>query len=93
MSEDYNEAALRHYRDAEHLADDNRIDNAAHLIGFAAECAIKHAFDGLQNSMGDLPRIHLPDLANAALKRVKSKSPKEIAFHSLLRVRPKSLRF
>lgn len=45
MATDYGEAALRHYDDASHLAETQRFDNAAHLIGFASECAIKHAWN------------------------------------------------
>ena len=41
MSENYAEAALRHWRDAELLKLEGRIDNADHLYGFAAECALK----------------------------------------------------
>jgi len=33
MSEDYASAALRHFSDAEKLADDERYDNAGYLIG------------------------------------------------------------
>jgi hypothetical protein len=43
MASDYENAALRHYADAEHLAKSGRYDNAGHLIGFAAECALKKA--------------------------------------------------
>jgi hypothetical protein len=43
MASDYENSALRHYTDAEHLANSGRYDNAGHLIGFAAECALKKA--------------------------------------------------
>jgi hypothetical protein len=39
--ENYEDAAVRHYDDAKALRDSGRGDNAGHLIGFAAECAIK----------------------------------------------------
>lgn len=48
--EDYSSAAARHWKDAELLARENRVENADHHYGFAAECAIKktlvtlHAF-------------------------------------------------
>jgi len=83
MNEKYDQAALRHYADAERLASAQRYDNAGHLIGFAAECAIKHAF-AMTESADASPRLHLPDLANAVLKRIKSKSPREVPLRDLL---------
>lgn len=41
--ENYPEAALRHWNDAELLIENSRIENADHHYGFAAECAIKKA--------------------------------------------------
>jgi hypothetical protein len=41
MADDYADAAVRHYRDAENLAERSRFDNAGYLIGYAAECAMK----------------------------------------------------
>ena len=41
MVDDYAQAAIRHYQDAESLARLDRLDNAGYLIGFAAECALK----------------------------------------------------
>jgi hypothetical protein len=41
MADDYAQAAVRHYRDAEILAELGRFDNAGYLMGFAAECAMK----------------------------------------------------
>lgn len=40
-------AAQRTYRDAAHLEDGNRIANADHLYGLAAECALKAILVGL----------------------------------------------
>jgi hypothetical protein len=66
MPSDYVQAALRHFGDAEHLAGAGRYDNAGHLIGFAAECALKKAALGFfppgQTDIdghlpGDLPKI------------------------------------
>lgn len=45
--EDYQAAAIRHYLDASALRMAGRLDNAGHLIGFSAECAIKHRIDSL----------------------------------------------
>ncbi len=47
--EDYEGAAIRHYQDAKRLHQANRLDNAGHLVGFAAECAIKHKIGALGN--------------------------------------------
>jgi len=41
--ENYAEAALRHWNDATLLEEKNRVENADHHYGFAAECAIKKA--------------------------------------------------
>jgi hypothetical protein len=41
--ENYSEAALRHWHDARLLEEEDRVENADHLYGFAAECAIKKA--------------------------------------------------
>lgn len=39
--ENYADAALRHWHDAKLLERENRVENADHLYGFVAECAIK----------------------------------------------------
>jgi hypothetical protein len=39
--ENYSSAAIRHWKDAELLESKNRMENADHHYGFAAECAIK----------------------------------------------------
>lgn len=39
--ENYSSAAVRHWKDAELLESENRVENADHHYGFAAECAIK----------------------------------------------------
>lgn len=41
--ENYSIAAIRHWKDAELLENENRLDNSDHHYGFAAECAIKKA--------------------------------------------------
>jgi len=45
MTENYTDAALRHWRDAEFLWADQRIENADQLFGIAAECALKVALE------------------------------------------------
>ncbi len=41
MSECFNEAALRHFQDAEVLSAHGSLENADQLFGLSAECAIK----------------------------------------------------
>jgi hypothetical protein len=41
MGENYAHAALRHWRDAQLLDQEKRLENADQLYGLAAECAIK----------------------------------------------------
>lgn len=83
MPENYAQASVRHYIDAKKLADTGRFDNAGHLVGFAAECAIKHAFD-ISVRTSASPKVHLPELAKAALKRMKSRNPASSPMQSLL---------
>lgn len=47
MSENYVEAALRHWRDAELLKTHSRVENADQLYGIAAECALKVVLLGM----------------------------------------------
>jgi len=65
--ERYDQAAVRHFADARHLARESRYDGAGHLIGFAAECAIKHAVSKIRPN-ADAPHRHLPELVEAAKK-------------------------
>ena len=88
--EDYTDAAQRHFHDARylHMQTPNRLANASHLYGIAAECALKCILRGRGNR-GKVPKGsggHLPALlreiehhsefrGNAALiKRVKQYS-------------------
>jgi hypothetical protein len=52
LQNDYESAAVRHIRDATALQAIGRFDNAGHLVGFAAESAIKLR---IQPSPADLP--------------------------------------
>ncbi len=63
MPEAYGDAAKRHYADARMLAASQRYDNAGHLIGFAAECALKHALD-LHEPQAENPKLHLPQIVS-----------------------------
>lgn len=71
--ENYKAAAIRHYHDASALRDAGRLDNAGHLIGFSAECAIKYRIDSL-GSRERFPAQHLPDILAAARKRLGERS-------------------
>lgn len=70
--EELRPAAKRHYKDAEILAGQQRFDNAGHLIGFAAECAIKHEIKRL-GAEQDVPKSHLPKLADQARKALSGR--------------------
>jgi len=73
MPEDYESAAIRHFEDATALRLSGRFDNAGHLVGFAAECAIKSRIRALRPA-NDAPHGHLPDLLIAARKHLGPRS-------------------
>ena len=73
----YGQAAIRHYDDAEYLASQNRFDGAGHFIGFAAECAIKHAVESVRPSAA-APYLHLPELIDAAKKNFRGHRHKHL---------------
>jgi HEPN domain-containing protein len=72
--ESYKDAATRHYEDAVVLRQASKFDNAGHLIGFAAECAIKHAISTFSSSSGR-PKGHFPEFLNIARKHLDKRSP------------------
>lgn len=63
MTENYQQAALRHLSDTEALAKIGRIGNAGYLIGYTAECALKHRFPNLS-------KVHFPEMRDHAKKRL-----------------------
>ena len=65
LMESFEHAARRHFADAEDLAARRRLDNAGHLVGLAAECAVKHA---VRNVAPNPPRIHFPELTGEMRK-------------------------
>jgi hypothetical protein len=73
MAENYESAALRHFKDAAALQSSGELDNAGHLFGFAAECAIKHKIASLR-SPAETPHVHFPDLVNVARKQFRQRS-------------------
>lgn len=73
MAENYESAAFRHFEDATTLRASGRVDNAGHLIGFAAECAIKYRIVLLRSAI-NVPYAHFPGLLIAARKQLGSRS-------------------
>ena len=69
--ESYEHAAMRHFADAEDLAARRRLDNAGHLIGLAAECAVKHA---VRHVAPNPPHIHFPELT-AGIRQLGGRDP------------------
>jgi hypothetical protein len=72
MEEKFAAAAMRHYEDAETLAASERLDGAGHLIGFSAECAIKHAVLSLRSDKESL-HGHFPELVNVAKRHLNQR--------------------
>jgi hypothetical protein len=69
MPEYYESAAIRHLEDALTLQSSGRGDNAGHLVGFAAECAIKYQIENLR-PQNNSPHGHIPELLIAARKHL-----------------------
>jgi hypothetical protein len=72
--EQYKDAAIRHFGDAAMLRESQKLDNAGHLIGFSAECAIKHAISTFRDASTSGPRGHLPEFLGAARKHLDRRS-------------------
>jgi hypothetical protein len=72
MEEKFAAAAIRHYGDADTLAASKRLDGAGHLIGFCAECAIKHAVISLRADINNL-HGHFPDLIDIAKRHLNQR--------------------
>lgn len=73
MPDDYEGSAIRHLADAEMLQAAERQDNAGHLVGFAAECAIKFRIENLR-PMASATHGHLPELLVLARKQLGPRS-------------------
>ena len=69
----YDQAALRHFQAATSLSEDHHWNVAGHLIGFAAECALKHAIVSLRPGQ-DVPHKHFPELIAIAKKHIQLKN-------------------
>jgi hypothetical protein len=84
LLEKYDSAAIRHFLDAKSLRANGQMDNAGHLIGFAAECAIKHKLVTL-SPQADKPHGHLPTFLNIARKHLSQRSGTTTSMFSLLK--------
>lgn len=65
LPETYSEAAIKHFDDADDLAQRGRYDGAGYLVGYTVECAIKHAIEATRPT-ASAPHKHLPELIEAA---------------------------
>jgi hypothetical protein len=83
--QNYEQAAARHWLDAEQLLAAKRLDNADQLFGLAAECALKVALvrSGTTIDDGSGLRKHIDVLWDRARVHVKGRSNAPLA--SLLR--------
>lgn len=83
MAENYSEAAVRHFKDSDLLAKSSRWGNAGHLMGFAAECAVKYRLQTLRPS-AQAPHGHFPDLINIAKKHLSGR--RDTTLHGILKM-------
>ena len=83
MADDYQAASLRHFEDAETLAMTERWGGAGHLIGFAAECALKFKIESLRPG-ANAPHGHFPELLEIAKKHIARRH--EAPIHQLLKI-------
>lgn len=81
MPESYQESAIRHFEDANHLCAAQRLDGAGYLIGYAVECAIKYAVESTRPE-ADAPHVHLPILVERAKKALQGRG--KLAVFSIL---------
>ena len=72
MPENYGQSATRHFADAQSLAGVERWDGAGHLIGFSAECALKHGVLGFRQEIDSI-RGHFPELIEVAKRQLQQR--------------------
>ncbi|WP_143039900.1 hypothetical protein [Pseudomonas salomonii] len=82
MPENYEQSALRHFSDAEKLANSGSLGGAGHLIGFSAECAIKYCVANLRPE-NEVPHVHFPQIIEAAKKQLQGR--RQSAMHNTLK--------
>lgn len=80
MAENYGQAAIRHFDDAQMLASSNCFDSAGHLIGFAGECALKFGIVALGN---ESVRGHFPELIETAKRKLQQR--RQTGLHTILK--------
>jgi hypothetical protein len=83
MDEDYGAAAVRHLTDADILAGGQRWVGAGHLVGFAAECAIKYRIKTLRPEQ-DAPYGHLPEILDVARRHLAGR--RATSLHAVLKM-------
>ena len=78
---DYKDAAIRHWNDSEHLRVESRLDNADHLVGFSAECALKNALvrSGTVIDEGSGLHVHIDVLWNRVGVHLRGRSNAPLA--------------
>ena len=74
MTDDYRAAAVRHYRDAKLLDNHDRVENADHHYGLAAECGLKEALKQMGRLREEHRRWHIDQLWNKIQAKQLSKS-------------------
>ena len=79
--DDYKSSALRHFESAEILQSQNQYDTAAHLLGIAAECAIKSKC-GITRQDLTSTHGHLPDLLRIAKSKIQKRE--DVSLYNLL---------
>jgi hypothetical protein len=86
MPEAYDDAALRHWTDADVLEKALRFQNADQLYGIASECALKVAISQLpeRSSIPNKYRVHVNTLWNLApLQSLQKRFPGLVAYSRL----------
>ena len=76
MPSDYKQSAVRHFYDAELLAASGRYDDAGHLMGLAAECALKLGAQGFTQPSNQEIDGHLPGVKRTIRSILDGRSAK-----------------
>ncbi|MGO4167880.1 hypothetical protein [Novosphingobium sp. YAF33] len=71
MADDYAASAKRHSEAASDLAANAKYDNAGYLIGYTAECAIKHKMRQVSGQATERIEGHCPNIMNALRLRIQ----------------------
>lgn len=85
--DDYASAAHRHMTDAQLLYNIGRLDNAVHLAGFAAECAVKSSLEAAMSGWAGKTGSHRIDqMAGRDARWLAAVSPESDLFHAVASV-------